>query len=551
MKTQKNPHAQKEGAVLATVVIVLLLITFLVLVLIRMSLHNARETSYEMQSAQAFWLAEAGVHRCVQDLKTGGNGQVADQLNTGAFVTRDMNGDRTTFVSTGTVLRGAEKAVSRSIRIVVSYIAAPFEDVIHGANRGGERWDLMMRGTQYNGNDGPRVPGTQGGNYPGGNDVAIGNVDVNGGVRMYGESKVEAVPLPNIYEVFGDVSYSQGLYAENGDATHIAGSTLNTSSTDYDPPNLADMNYAGNCDWNVSAEFEKYKNELVADSNDGGWRLPANHSLHDIVVKRNNSSTTGDDYYFEPRSMTMGKTYTAESLIILGDNKTYYVDGHVWFRSMKTYGFKIDGQAVIVSTGDIHIGDNLAYRNRTREAVNGNPPDMLALVALGQLNSVSGIPYSGGDVYFGDPDTGTLYTCDAFMFANNNFFYNTSINGQNWSKQQPESGFKVFGNFMAMNQVVVKRDWYRDDSTGRYYPAELVEVTGSDGSKTWEWVDSREWADGKTTLLSDREKNSIRHYAMQVEYDDRIRDIATEMNGLPRGKGSFVAGHTWQEATAH
>jgi hypothetical protein len=216
----------------------------------------------------------------------------------------------------------------------------------------------------------------------------------------------------------------------------------------------------------------------------------------------------------------------------LGTNKVYYVDGHVWFNNHSTHGFKVDGTATIVATRDIHVSDNLAYNNKGLTAVNGNPPDLLALVALGQYNS-SGVRTSGGDIYFGDPEFGTLYTVDAFMFANNNFYYNTRANNST-GQEEPTSGFKVFGNYMAVNQVVVLRDWYTANGLPR---AALYDQTTS------------QWKDAITgSVLTSTQLATRRHYAMRVEYDDRIRDAATQMSGLPRGTGTIFAGAKgWEE----
>ncbi len=53
------------------------------------------------------------------------------------------------------------------------------------------------------------------------------------------------------------------------------------------------------------------------------------------------------------------------------------------------------------------------------------------------------------------------------------------------------------------------------------------------------------------TVLSSTEIGSIRHYQMQVSYDERIRDPATQPPGLPRGSGSIFGGMIgWEEINA-
>ena len=129
-----------------------------------------------------------------------------------------------------------------------------------------------------------------------------------------------------------------------------------------------------------------------------------------------------------------------------------------------------------------------------------------------------------------------MYSVDAFMFANNNFYYNTdSVTDE---QRLPESGFQVFGSYMAVNQVVVLRDWYdADPSAQRNFRAADYDP------KTGEWKDAI-----NGTLLTKEQIDSLRHYSMRIGYDDRIRDAATQMKGLPRGKGSIFTGMVgWEE----
>jgi hypothetical protein len=189
------------------------------------------------------------------------------------------------------------------------------------------------------------------------------------------------------------------------------------------------------------------------------------------------------------------------------------------------------------------------------------------LVALGQIDPVTGVYLGDGNIYFGDPSFGTLFTADAFMFANNNFYYNTS--SDTGEQGMPESGFRVYGNFMAMNQVVIVRDWYErntyvDDSgntreaekiDGRWYDLETharvySSVTTSQRAVKYdsvakEWIDIEDDANGIRTVVA---AAIVDHYAMQIEYDDRIRDAATQMSGLPKGTSTIFMGVSrWEE----
>ncbi|WP_372846106.1 hypothetical protein [Pontiella sp.] len=561
--------SNKEGAILAIIMVILLVLTAMVLALLHLATHNSRETIYELRSAQAFWLAEAACQRSIADLYAGGDGVVnesysASEVSGTLAVAIDSDDDQFR-ICTGTV-NMAGRTVSRRIRFEISTVAAPFEHVIHAANRDGESWDLSLRGTRVDINNGnypsatlqesdygPIIP-TSRGNYPGGNDVAIGNIDINGGVRLYDQSAVTAVPSPNTYNINGDVSYTQSFF-QSTNAT-VAGGVSALAPSDYDPPNFALMDYANNNTYDVAEEFNRYGIT--------SGRLPADHELYNVVVKNvfpgGADPTPGeDDFYFQPRSTVVGSVSTGATPLLLGDDTTYYVDGHVWFHHTSTYGFKIDGQSVIVSTRDIHISDNLEYSDNSRD----ESADMLALVALGQIDSITGAYLGDGNIYFGDPTYGTLFTADAFMFANNNFYYNTS--SDTGEQGMPESGFRVYGNFMAMNQVVIVRDWYQRNTyvdasgntreavkiDGRWYDAAdtnvavLSTVTSSQRAVEYD-ANEDEWVDVEDGTVVDA--SSIAHYAMQIEYDDRIRDAATQMTGLPKGTGTiFMGASRWEE----
>jgi hypothetical protein len=120
------------------------------------------------------------------------------------------------------------------------------------------------------------------------------------------------------------------------------------------------------------------------------------------------------------------------------------------------------------------------------------------------------------------------------MFAANNFLYNTdSVTG---GAEEPETGFSVYGNFTALNQVSINRDWYDPDGTGEARP-------GYFDPSTSQWVDVETGAG-----LTAAEIESLRHYQMQVTYDDRVRTLTTQPPGLPRGGGTIIAGlRNWEE----
>jgi hypothetical protein len=261
--------------------------------------------------------------------------------------------------------------------------------------------------------------------------------------------------------------------------------------------------------------------------------LPKGHELRDIFVKNPTDrktecdATTGDDYFLEPVSVSGGGSQKdATTPLNLGTDRIYYVDGDVWIHHKTSYGFNLNGKVTIVATGDIHICDNTKYANSS---------SMLGLVALGKYDS-SGNRISGGDIFFGDPRYGTMYTVSSMMFAANDFLYNTdSVSRQT---AEPTTGFTVNGSFAAMGRVTVEREWYTKGSghTASVRPARYDPATGF-------------WTDSETgTALTSSEINTLRHYQMIVNYDDRVRSPDTCPPGLPRGGGRIFAGFSnWEE----
>lgn len=615
----KSRSSGKEGAVLGVILIVMLMISILTLSLFKLGQHSVREAMFEKKSAQAFWLADAGVRRCVANLNAQKEGGIENaELDVGAFTVTAVDEDETIFHSVGTVMMGGQP-VQRKIEVNLKYAASAFEDTLHSASRDGDpsASKVVLSGKS---DAGDRVQGI---------------VNVNGKVCLSDEASVE--DLGGLYNVLGLVKYSQGL-APDGVVNEL------TTSASYTPPNLAEMNYAKNNTYDLDDIF------LSVGCDASGRLLDSSHPLYDVVAMNAHISgdpTPGDDdYYFLPGAS-----------LALGDDQVFYVDGHVWFRDESAAGFTVDGTATIVATKDIHVSGRVVYANDTREPVGENKPDMLALVALGEgLDLATGRPAAGGNIYLGDPNGGELSAAQAFMFANNNFYCHTDSAGE---QSEPSVGFEILGNCMAMNQVLFKRDWYTKsesihfedeslsgsyadgstdstvadsttdsvaaeapavkpvmddyasvmdyfDALSAYYSSgdssttstdsttdesfsssgttsfsssasasisassdgtitSTVETTGNaaayvsadvttSGSRmaemafvdgAWKWVDS---VDG--TELTPEEAGAIRHYSMQINYDDRIRDLALRMPGLPRGEGAVIAGYTWKELPA-
>ncbi|MEI6166327.1 MAG: hypothetical protein WCS52_03960 [bacterium] len=498
----------QSGMALGMVMVVVLAVSVLGVALMSSSTMNALETSRYLNSVKAFWLAEAGIQRFDKRAFAGVWSPFTDtSLGGGGIQVAIVSNAVPPYAeSVGTVQGDAQR-----IRVEFQYLALSYQHAIFAANKSGVPWTFTLRGT---GN-----PATVSGHERSGRDVVMGNIYADGDVVLYEQSMISNAPAPNAYHLMGDVEATGRIALSN--AASIRGSQYE-NVMEIPAPDLVVMNYASNNNWNIRREFQ---NARVTSGN-----LPVGHPLRNVVVinpsdrSAENSSTPGDDFYFEPMNANNnGATQKeAKTPLALGANQTYYVDGNVWFHNLNVYGFAIDGTATIASTRDIHISDNLKYASTN---------SLLGLVSLGSYDS-AGHLQSGGNVYFGDPEYGTTYTVDAFMFAANDFYYNTSANTPT-RQEEPTTGFQVFGNYAAMNQVLVFRDWY----------------TGSSGDRS-AWYDPRtnRWLDSLTgTMLSSSQTNTLRHYQMTVKYDERIRNQSTQPPRLPRqqsGVGSLYGGIT-------
>jgi hypothetical protein len=549
-------HSNKEGAILGVVIIVVLGITILLLSLFWSGQHSTREAIYQLKQEQAFWLAEAALEEC--KAKDDGGAVPSTPSNPsipgGRYRVEIDKVDASARIAIGSVTYNGQ-TIERRIRFFPDFnlFRTPFY-VGNERSKGTSDYTLHLLGDGAS--DGPPLP-VQGKHIFGGPDIIEGDPEINGNLLMQGQSKIIADANNN----FSGDTYTFTA-PDVQDQASIAGSRM--TFQDSGAPDLQAMNYdtLSNA-FNIAAIFDQY------GTTTDGRLANKSHPLYDRVRKNPSSrqeeidSTAGDDYFFEPADVgnNGGTVDTGKTPLGLGDDETYYVEGHVWFHHKNTYGFEVDGQAIIVSTHDIHISDNLQYKDRS------DGGDMLALVAMGGLDSNTGELSDHGDIYFGDPRYGTLYTCDAFMFANDDFFYNTdSTTGL---QEEPESGFKVFGSFMAVDQIVLLRDWYTDSNRGSY------EVKGQRRfavRKDGKWVDeetgssvkstvsplrraakydpeTRKWIDAMTGAdLSKEQIKDLRHYAMKAGYDDRIRKAGSYITHLPQGNSTFSHRiKNWQE----
>jgi hypothetical protein len=505
----KNRISKSEKGLALTAVVIFTCI-FLILGFSVLKLANTEilMTRKELNSTQAFYAAEAGMAQLTtmlyneqfEDIPDSALGEATYQVNL------NMDADPPYAISTGNM--GIEYKL---IKAELSFLSPSYEKAIYGGNATGEQWSFVLRG------QGAPQPVGSGGAEVGGKDTVNGNMYVNGDAILYEESSVNPSPMSNFN---GDVD-TTGTANILGSASVSGAVTENIAVKSH--PSLENMNYAVNNTHNVS--------QIFADAGVGSGYLPSDNELYNVLVKNPGNrpgectSTVGDDYFLEPVIVTGGGDQkSATTPLNMGEDRIYYIDGDLWVHNPVTYGFLVDGKVTVVVTGDIHISDNIKYADNE---------SLLGLVALGKYDS-SGQLISGGNIYFGDPRYGTMYTVSGLMFAADSFLYNTdSVTGDT---VEPETGFSVYGNLNALNHISLERDWYDPDGTGNARPAHFDPTAD-------------QWIDLETGVsLTATEINSLRHYQMMITYDDRVRTQETQPPGLPRGKGTIFGGLTkWEE----
>ena len=499
----------EKGLALFIVVVFACIFTILGFSMLHLADTEIVLTQNEVDSTKAFYAAEAGLAELTTKLYNKQFENIEDTALGELSYHVDFYYDEDPPYAIST---GRAKNVEKSIKVELSFLASPYENAIYGGNSDGEKYMFTLRGQ---GN-----PKAVGGGEVGGRDIVNGNLFVNGDATLYEESNVNPSPMPNPYSFNGDVDSTGSTNIL--DSASVSGA-VSEGVAQLDHPSLVAMNYEVTNTHNVS--------EIFADEGVDWGHLPSDNELYNVMVKNPTdrsgecAATAGDDYFLEPASVSGGGDQKdATTPLSMGDNRIYYVDGDVWVHSQQTYGFLVDGKVTIVATGDIHISDNIKY---------ADSESLLGLVALGQYDD-AGQLISGGNIYFGDPRYGTMYTVSALMFASDSFLYNTdSVTG---GTEEPETGFSVYGNLNALNQVSIERDWYDDDGTGDARPAYF-------DSSLDQWIDIETGA-----ALSAAETGSLRHYQMAITYDDRVRTQDTQPPGLPRGKGTIFGGlKYWEE----
>jgi type II secretory pathway pseudopilin PulG len=507
---------EEKGFVLIAVIVAVVIFAITAMAVLTLAQQEVTLSRVDEDKAAAFYLAEAGLAKMQEKLqkpfKDDINSAIEESLETGYFkVELDTSKNPCYVTATGT-----SGNINEKVRVQVTFLAPPFEHAIYAMNSDESDWDFQLRGK------GNPVSSGHSGTESGGKDKVNGDIFINGDAYLFEESSVNPAPAPNPWESKGDVGATGDIHVQ--DSANISGDA-NPHSEHPDLVDLEAMDYEHNNTHNVAQIFD--------DAGVSSGYLPNGNDLRDVFVKNPSDRTTecattsGNDYFFEPSGgIVAGTAKDGSTPINVGDNRVYYIDGDLWIHNKETYGFNMKGKVTIVATGNIHICDNVEYKDSA---------SMLGLVALGKYDS-SGNLISGGNIFFGDPRYGTMYVVSGMMFAAKDFLYNTDHISRKVG--EPTSGFTVNGNFAAMGDVSVERDWYSagSGSGSTAKPARYNPNTG-------------QWEDAETGVaLNSTQINSIRHYQMIVNYDDRVRNVDTQPPGLPRGGTKIYAGFSnWQQ----
>jgi hypothetical protein len=270
--------------------------------------------------------------------------------------------------------------------------------------------------------------------------------------------------------VNGDV-YSGGAVAVTGNATvtgairadgAITGATGETGVS-QPIPDIAAMDYPNTADFKVGQLFlgATYKSDELGGK---AYQVDEKNPAH--IFRKNPSdrasdinSTSKNDYFLEDPYETMttdeGSTGANACKITLsglsgepgsnGNHKVYFIDGNLWVHNMNVFSFKIDHnepngvQVTFVAKGNIYFSDNVFYDNTAEDGI--------AFIAMKDTKVAD-----SGNIYFGDPEYGTLEQMHAFMYAENNFIdKNLSASGS--------AKVTVYGNMTAGNKVDIQRDY--------------------------------------------------------------------------------------------
>jgi len=400
-------------------------------ILMRVEVANHGEVETARERVRSLFAAEAGISARMADLTAEANGGPAvdvvnaqtETLNGLEFETQltpslDTNGNLLAYTIASTGRAGTnERAVEA---VVVPTGGGVFAHALFAGNSSGDpTYSLDFGGV-----------GTQG-------DVINGDVFSGQDVGVYDDSSV------------------------NG--TIRAGGDIYGASQPI--PDIDGMNYTTNHDVDVLGNFLSGTASYQSDGAGGNaWQLPESDPAHIFRVNPSdrsseNSSTTKYDFYledpYEPvNSDSSSDGSNAYPITLSGQDGTpgpdgnglvYYIDGNLWVHNKKTFSFKLthaageDSRVTFVVRGNVYFSDNVFLQDPDTDGI--------AFIAI-EDDDVA----DSGNIYFGDPEFGTLEYMNAFMYAENDFYdYNLDAAGS--------ATVTLDGTMSAGNQVDIQRDY--------------------------------------------------------------------------------------------
>jgi len=388
---------------------------------------QSRERKSIEHHQQALYSAQSGISQTMANLSLGdvsnlGSKQALEYFSGGGYwvdVTEDDG--QFTVVSTGVV-----KGQSVSIEAIIAASSASiFDSALFAGNDSGDPlYELDLGGS-----DGQA-------------DEIIGDVYSGGDLLLSGDAAIS------------------GTAEATGSITGVAG----TEGVVYAPPDLASLDFENTADFNALDLFLAEYSYQYDAAGGYAYQVPEDNPAHIFRVnpsdrKSEYLSTEKPDFFLEDpyENVQVDPNQNGNSAYRItlsggggdpgpvGNKKVYYIDGNLWLHNKKTYSFKVftpesaGMQVTFVVKGNIYFSDNLFYNNKNKDAV--------AFIAL-KDDTVA----DSGNIYFGDPEFGTLKEMNAYMYAEGDFHdFNLDASGS--------TDVLVHGMMSAGNHVNIDRDY--------------------------------------------------------------------------------------------
>jgi len=482
LRAHSSASAERGNATVIAV-IVLFIIGSLAGVVLTVSQRHSAEVSALADQNRAFFVAQSGVNEALANLEAGKLDPIGSEKeplrSSGGRYWVDVRDDGGGIVTLTSHARAGLQ--DKAIEVVVEReLQGVYRNGIFAGNSSGDpsyTLDLSGVGTQ-----GDKV---QGDIYSGGSVAVREDASVDGTIRAY-----------------VGASGNGSDKAETGKKQAI--------------PDIAGMDYASTADIKVADEFTTGKPSYTSNAAGGSaWQLPESNPAH--IFRKNPSDrttetlgTAKDDYFledpYEPVQADSSSDGTNAYAITLSgvsgkpgassNQKVFFIDGNLWIHNYQTMSMKFSHkdpnglQVTFVVSGNIYISDNLFYSNNAKDGV--------AFIAM-KDSKVS----DSGNIYFGDPQFGTLERMHAYLYAENNFKdVNLSATGS--------ARVELYGNMTAGNQVSILRDY----------------------------------------VVTSGKKKTIQHSRLTVDFDERIANGDLEMPGLPKATAAEDASFevlSWRE----